>query len=301
MYACETWGKLTFTEVENLEITQRYFARFILGFDKLSPRDSCISNIGLWTIEGLIDKYKLLFFGRLCRAKHNSTHKQLFNFRLSQILTGDFDETSVTYDFVRTLIKYDMMPFLENFLEDAYIPDKRLWSKVTNQSIEISEENKWKASVERRPELNRFYKIHNSLTEHRLLRLASKNPQLNSKLLVMVKMGAMAVKEGQCSLCNRYDVDIVKHLILSCEKLLEMRNRMFYSIVDLLPVQESVRLFLQDDDDVLVTLLGGITEYTETLESEMWEKLMYCSADQIFIMYINFKEVLFEHRYNFGH
>ncbi|CAC5390339.1 unnamed protein product [Mytilus coruscus] len=89
LYACELWGHLNSTEIGMLEQAQRYFTRFILCFDKRSPNDSCISNLGLWTIEGLIDKFKILFLGRLCRASVTTTHKQLFNLRLGQIFSED--------------------------------------------------------------------------------------------------------------------------------------------------------------------------------------------------------------------
>lgn len=301
MYACETLGKLTPTETEMLEQTQRYFARFVLGFDKRSPTDACISNIGLWSVEGLIDKFKLLLFGGLCRAKHNTTHKQLFNIRLGQIISGDFNGGSLTYDLIQTLVKYDMLSFLECYMEDTYIPEKRLWSKITNQSIEIREEKKWKSSVECRPELHRYNQIHNKLTEHRLLRLASINQQLNEKLLIMVKLRSIAIKEGHCTLCSQLESDIVKHLLLNCMNMLEARNNMFYSIVDVLPVQESVSFFMQDEDDILISLLGGITEYIETIDAEIWKNLMYCLADHIFNMYLKFKDILFSNRFNFGH
>lgn len=301
MYSCETWGKLTATELEMLEQTQRYFARFVQGFDKRSPTDACISNIGLWSLTGLIDKFKLLLFGRLCRSKHDTIHKQMFHIRLGQLINGDINESSLTYDFIKTLDKYDMLSFLECYMEDTFIPDKRLWSKITNQSIEIQEETKWKSSVENRPELVRYYQIHNKLTEHRLLRIAVFNSRLNEKLLIVLKLGSMAIKQGQCTMCEQYECDLLKHLMLNCTNMLEIRNKMFYAIVDVLPVQESVQFFMQDEDDVMISILGGITPYIETIESDTWKDLMYCLADHIYDMYLSFKDVLFSHIFNFGH
>jgi hypothetical protein len=46
--------------------------------DKTSPIDSTISKLGLWSIESFTDKFKLLFFGRLCRSNSSTTHKKLF-------------------------------------------------------------------------------------------------------------------------------------------------------------------------------------------------------------------------------
>ena len=124
LYGCELWGTLTAIELVMLEQAQRHFARFALNFDKRSPNDSCICNLGLWTIEGLIDKFKLLMFGRLCRAGTETIHKQLFNLRLAQMICGEFEKTSVTYDILKTLMKYDMQSFVEIYTQETFIPDK---------------------------------------------------------------------------------------------------------------------------------------------------------------------------------
>jgi len=301
LYACEIWGQISNHEREILEQTQRYFVRYILGFDKTSPTDSSISVFGLWTLEGLVDKFKLLFYGRLCRAKHWTIHKQLFRFRLSQILIGELNNRSITYDIVKTLVRYDMLSFLENYITDSYIPDKRLWSRIVSQSVEINEENKWKLSVQCRPELHRFYCIHNCLTEHRLLRLAAVNPILTKQLLIMVKLGAMAIKEGQCTLCDNYTVDIVKHLFTHCSELLNLRNKLYYAIVDILSVSDSVKFFDQDEDDVLIAILGGSNDFIDSINSDIWQNLMYCLANHIFQIYGRFRDVLLKYKYNFGH
>ncbi|CAG2247072.1 unnamed protein product [Mytilus edulis] len=61
----KVWGQLSNSEIELLERTQRYVARYIQCMDKYSPTDSTTSNLGLWSLEAVIDKFKLLFFGRL--------------------------------------------------------------------------------------------------------------------------------------------------------------------------------------------------------------------------------------------
>jgi hypothetical protein len=55
--------------------------------------------------------------------------------------------------------------------------------------------------------------------------------------MTLVKLGSMAIKAGQCSLCNSYATDLRKQYILSCIDLLEIRTEMFYKIVDMLTVE----------------------------------------------------------------
>ena len=145
--------------------------------------------------------------------------------------------------------------------------------------------------------------IHfNSLSQHRLLRLAVGNPNKNLKLMILVELGSMAIKSGQCRLCNMFTHDLPKHLILQCKKLLHIRNSLFYIIVDILSVEKSVEFFDQNDDDILESLLGGIHNTTmRSMESDVWESLMCHISDCMYTLYSNFKYVLQFHTFNFGH
>ena len=65
------------------------------------------------------------------------------------------------------------------------------------------------------------------------------------ELLVLVALGSTAIKKAVCSLCNKpSNIDIVKHLIMECQYLLTVMNNMFYKIVEELPVQDSVDIFI---------------------------------------------------------
>ena len=93
--------------------------------DKTSPIDSTISNLGLWSIESVTDKFKLLFVGRLCRSNSSTTHKKLFHILISKIiLEEDGVENTITYDLIKTLVKYDMSSFLETFVHETFIHKK---------------------------------------------------------------------------------------------------------------------------------------------------------------------------------
>jgi hypothetical protein len=65
--------------------------------DKTSPIDSTISNLGLWSIESVTDKFKLLFFGRLCRSNSSTTHKKLFHILISQIILEEDEIENTIY------------------------------------------------------------------------------------------------------------------------------------------------------------------------------------------------------------
>ena len=107
-----------------------------------------------------------------------------------------------------------MMSFLETYISETFIPDKVLWSNIVKQSIDIYEENKWKCSIENRNELVRYFKIHSTLRQHRLINLTVIHPHLKLELLTLVKLRAMPIKKANCTLCDKSSNDIVKHLIM---------------------------------------------------------------------------------------
>ena len=127
-----------------------------------------------------------------------------------------------------------------------------------------------------------------------LLALKIRTPVANTGKLRSI--GQMPViKKGQCSLCNSYTTDLLKHYILSCTDLLELRTEMFYKIVDMLTVEDSVCFFDQDDDEFVESLLGSMNHAIQTLDSDVWNCLMCHTADYMFKLYQAFKYDLYSH------
>jgi hypothetical protein len=54
---------------------------------------------------------------------------------------------------------------------------------------------------------------------------------------------------------------------------------MFYKIVDIEPVEDSVYISYQKYDDILESLLGGISNTIRSMESALWESLMCHISD----------------------
>jgi hypothetical protein len=88
--------------------------------------------------------------------------------------------------------------------------------------------------------------------------------------------------------------------MLSCTDLLEIRTEMFYKIVDMLIVEDSVCLFDQYDDEVVESLLGSMNHAIQTLDSYVWNCLMCQTADYryMFKLYQVFKYDLYSHIYD---
>ena len=90
------------------------------------------------------------------------------------------------------------------------------------------------------------------------------------------------------------------HLILHCEKLVNTRNELFCVLVDLLLVNDLVILFEQNEDDLLITLFGGDTDFVDELNSDTWKQMMFGIACQLFKMYNDFQVVSLLNTFHFG-
>jgi hypothetical protein len=70
---------------------------------------------------------------------------------------------------------------------------------------------------------------------------------------------------------------------------------MFYKIVDMLTVEDSVCFFDQDDDEVVESLLGSMNNAMQTLDADVWNCLMCHTADYMFKLYKVFKSDFYSH------
>ncbi|CAC5422530.1 unnamed protein product [Mytilus coruscus] len=201
----------------------------------------------------------------------------MFNMYISQFILDENAEHSLTYNLITILVKYDLFSFPETYVNEDYIPEKVLWSNIVRQSIEIYEENRWRRNLENRNELVRYFKIHPTLCEHRLIRLTVLSPDAKLELLVLVALGSAVIKKATCTICNKQSFDIVKHLIMECHVLLTERNVMLYKIVDELPIQKSVDIF-NLDDDLLEVLLAAVNDTVYDLDPKVWSRMMFYVA-----------------------
>jgi hypothetical protein len=192
-----------------------------------------------------------------------------------------------------------MFSFQETFVHETFRPEKDLWSKVVRQYISISEENIWLKNIENRPELFRYSKMHSTLIEHRLIRLTLVCPNIKRELLVLFKLGSMAIKKATCPLCCVNSSDILLHLIVSCHALLTERNKLHYTIVDVLIIQTSVDIFNLEESDILLVMLGSVDQdITQELSPDLWSIMMFYIAKFMYSLNKKIQPVLIENKFN---
>ena len=86
LYGSQLWWNITKTDLETLERVNRLAAKRMQGLCLRTKSEAAIRHLGLWTIEGYIDKIKLLCLQKLVSTSHNFFHRQIFVSRLFKYL-----------------------------------------------------------------------------------------------------------------------------------------------------------------------------------------------------------------------
>ena len=78
LYACRLWWNLLQTDIDDLERVNLLAAKRAQGLCATTKSEAALGSLGLWTVQGLIDKQKLVFLQKLICSPFSFVHKQLF-------------------------------------------------------------------------------------------------------------------------------------------------------------------------------------------------------------------------------
>jgi hypothetical protein len=269
LYGCEVIGNISVTLLEKLERVQRLFARKVQNLHRSSHRCSTIQLLGLWSVEGYINKCKLLFFGRLLQASSNMAYKKLFLFLLARYVNGISIGSCITDDLFNILHQYGLSHFLQQYLDGSTV-DKLAWRHIVRQSVSAAENQTWSRITLETRGMHLFTYIQPVLRPHTLWRLCFIYKNYLHELGFLVQLGACGVIKSECTVCKSHVTDIVRHTILQCPSLCNDRNTLMSEVVNALNVQTSVDFFNMSDDEILASLLGGYTRALSTLSDYEW-------------------------------
>jgi hypothetical protein len=80
---------------------------------------------------------------------------------------------------------------------------------------------------------------------------------------------------------------------MSCHALLTERNKLHYTIVDVLPVQTSVDIFNLEESDILLVMLGSIDQdIIQEFLPDLWSIMMFYIAKFMHPLYKKIQPVL---------
>ena len=175
----------------------------------------------MWTTLGYVNKFKLIFFGSLCRSSPKFLHKKVFITRLTSYLIED-KRVSQGYipDMIRILKTYNLYQFVEDYLTHGSFPSKDSWRNIVVEAINTYETKKWKEELLKKPGLQRLRRMHHDLKPIFHWEVAKRNPMYRAPIanLVNILCGSVpdsifrAVVESNefytCKLCQRNLEDI---------------------------------------------------------------------------------------------
>ena len=136
IYGAELWWGLKKSDIEKLETANKFAAKRIQGLHPNTLSAAAVGSLGIWTIEGYIDKLKLLFLYKLLTAPPSSIHKQLFVKRLFSYIHR-LTETPLGFvpDIINLLHKYELYYVLQDFIDSGHIPSHHVWKKTIKDKI----------------------------------------------------------------------------------------------------------------------------------------------------------------------
>ena len=129
LYGAELWT-LNRMKLLKLEKVQNILLRVCLGLLGGTSGSAVRGFFGLWSIEGEIDKRKLLFFRRLIHASEQCIHHRVFIIRLTRWKWNPNKITGFIPDIVKILKK--LVQFL--YLQARNFPSKSEWKRVVVDS-----------------------------------------------------------------------------------------------------------------------------------------------------------------------
>lgn len=270
LYGCELWWDMTQSDLLSLEVANRFAAKRIQGLPPSTRSEAATGSLGLWTIEGYIDKAKLLFLHRLLSAPSESIQKLLFINRLfSYLYEAAKKPLGFVSDVIGVLRKYDLYNFLEEYLEYGNIPNAKVWKKLIIHKISSRQMVIWKHGVGHKKELEHYGTIHTFLQPLELWNVAKRNPYFINAITntVNILCGNIpdvfvkaTIDDGECytcKLCKYNFCEIGMHFITQCPISATRREEMLAQVMDSVDVHHCAELFNLGDLDFYRALLGG--------------------------------------------
>ncbi|CAH1785622.1 unnamed protein product, partial [Owenia fusiformis] len=254
MFGCELWNNLSCENIYSLDVAYRQIAKIIQGYEHNVSSDVVLYTLGLLPISCYINNAKLLFFDRLCRTFHVMT-RRVFLFRLSSFLLKGVSSQS---GFIHEIMMLNLISdYVDSFVKTGKTIHKVLFKKMVKYQVHSQEEQMWLARINANSNLVMFSNIQIQIEPSFAWIIGKRNPTHLWQLANLVYLSTIPnYKSFQCKKCNILCKDIVAHF-LRCSYMLNERNDFLEHLVDILPVNDSVKLLSASEDIFEQTILGS--------------------------------------------
>ena len=235
-------------------------------------------------MDGYIDKCRLLFLGKLCNSKCNSSFKDIFCVHLATCHCRTFVSHNICDTLIETCIKYNIFTYLSEYLDSGNFPCKSSWRKTVLTRVIEFESKTWVVQVCIRPDMYRYHLTHNVFGVHRLYYLMYFYPQFRDIIQLCVKISSRAKFSKHCELCDRHCNDYDCHIILHCEHFMYSRNNFFSKLIDLLDVNVYVEIEMLSEDEMISLFSGGDLPLTTAIDEMSWRCMIILFCKFLYTM-----------------
>ena len=295
LHGSELWTSLTSTEIDMLEVTQKYAAKLIQGFPTRTHDEIARGLLGWPTMESIIETKKLNFLQKLIMLDSSHLEKDVFLYRLAEhIMLADTNIIMKGFipDVVNILRKYGLTEYLENYCLRAEFPPKVPWKNSVKRAVKEQQKELYQTGLLSKG-AERVQRVHNELRPFILYCVAKRNPDCKRQLLNLAKLQTVAVSLARCPLCYAISADMVQHIFTYCQVLNELRNDLWDQITNLLGVELSVTLFQKTDSEIVDIFLGGLWEIdTDRTMVVLQDQFRCCVAKVFHRIYLLLKDIM---------
>jgi hypothetical protein len=289
LFGGELWSNITKTEYDILERVNRFAAKRAQGLAPSTRSEAALGSLGLWTIEGHIDKVQLMFLHKLLSLKSTNVDKIIFVVRLSSFFNGvTKKKMGFIPNIVRILNKYGLGDYLTTYIQTGQVQTKSSWKSLVKASIHQFQLQSWRQGLHIKPELGYFRDVHTELQPLELWNTAKRNPMYIKPIATLVnllcgnipsKLSDVVEDQGEqkiCRICHGPILGTLKHFIMDCQSVSIERELLWDNLQDQLSLNICASIFNQDDNGMLASFLSGSLPCSVS-DSERDQFIIICS------------------------
>ena len=287
LYGCELWI-MNESNLGIIEDFQNYIGKRVQRFHPKVLNSCSYYGLGWMRLERIIQIKKLLFVRLILVMSDDELPKIVFCERTSIYLLNPHighqnDYNSAVYDLLNVCDTFGLLIDVRNMVERQYFYSKANWrDKVWKKGWEL-EDTYWNIEKQLHKSLDLLGNVHPSSRYLTWWSISDRHPSLVRECSVMSKILSHAsilrsddfkLKEQlntfkMCDLCDRYEVEDARHLILHCPFFHNMRTSMSEKIDE---VEVDANFVLNECNvDMLYILLGRtVVGLNDTQMEKIW-------------------------------
>ena len=257
-------------EIQLFSNFHKCMCRDIQCLPENTPEDAILGSLGWRSIYCHIDVVKVIFAVRILLLDVNSIYRIVFIRRFLFILHRGLGNgnSGPTYQIILSLLRFNLLDTVLNFIESCIIPPKTTWKRIVNQYSTNLSFSRWRFSLALFSKLSLYRTVHTEYKPVCWWMLSKGFPHLRTSCTVMVRLlcgsHSLAVckqshlnrNDRKCQLCDDGVVEDLFHFIMVCPKWALIRQSMLNNISNNLSEDSSVSWHSLTNNMQFLILIG---------------------------------------------